>query len=124
MTVEGIVKTLKERSSIFGWRTRISKQQFAGPEVPYEARVVLVVANAHRDVFKEQVAFADEEPPYKYYWAHACVLNGIWKIPPINYGPGGGEASVLPDERISIAQLLAAAKVYALVALEAYGVTE
>jgi hypothetical protein len=61
-------------------------------------------------MFNEQVAFADEEPQYKYYWAHACVLNGISKIHPINCRPGGGEASVLPDERISLAQLVAAAK--------------
>jgi len=93
------------------------------PEVPRDSRVAQIVANAHREVFNQEASFVDEETPYRYYWTDTCVLNGISKIPTINYGPGGEEASVRPDERVSIPQLVAGAKVYALAALEACGVT-
>jgi len=132
MTVESIVKDIERvflnlwvedpdfEAAIEVWQPRSSN--YLPVEVPRDSRVVQIVANAHREVFKEEVTFADEEAPYKYYCTDACVWNGILKIPAINYGPSGAEGAVSPDERVSISQLVAAAKVYALTALEACGV--
>jgi acetylornithine deacetylase/succinyl-diaminopimelate desuccinylase-like protein len=91
-------------------------------ETSREEPIVKAVAKAHREVFGEEVTFADEDAPYRYYWTDACVLSGILKIPTINYGPAGGETVVRPDERVNINQLINAAKVYALTALETCGV--
>ena len=90
-------------------RTLVYQRPF---RIDPDAPVVGLTAQAHRDVTGEEPATSAGLPVSSYVTDSADIVR--FGIPTIVYGPS--DWRVVPDERISIAEMVTATKVYALAA--------
>ena len=90
-------------------RTLVYQRPF---RIEPDAPVVAVTAHAHRDVTGDEPARSSGLPVSSYVTDSADIVRH--GIPTIVYGPS--DWRVVPDERISIAEMVTATKVYALAA--------
>jgi acetylornithine deacetylase len=79
-------------------------------EVAPDADIVRTVVDAHRAVLGRDPAVG-AVPPYKFYGTDAAHLSRAGMVGLV-YGPGG-KYNTMPDERVEIRDLCAAARVYA-----------
>ncbi|HZS33136.1 MAG TPA: M20/M25/M40 family metallo-hydrolase [Methylomirabilota bacterium] len=79
-------------------------------EVPRDADIVRTVADAHRAVLGAEPAVG-AVAPYRFYGTDAAHLSRAGMLGVV-YGPGG-KYNTMPDERVEIRDLCAAARVYA-----------
>ena len=99
-----------------------TQKQAMGPfEVDPRHPFVQEVARLHRLVRGTEPTIGDV-PPYKFYGTDAAHLAERGGMLGVVYGPGG-KFNTMPDERVALADLFAAARVYALAALRTCGVT-
>jgi acetylornithine deacetylase len=75
--------------------------------------VVQAVARAHREVTGREAEYATT-----YAGVDAGTLQYWWDIPSVVYGPAGASGSFTPPETVEIEELMIAARVYALAALD------
>lgn len=75
--------------------------------------VVDAVARAHQEVTGRQPEYATT-----YAGVDAGNLQYWWNIPSVVYGPAGASGSFTPPETVEIEELMTAARVYALAALD------
>ncbi len=90
-------------------RTLVYQRPF---RVDPDAPVVALAAQAHRDVTGEEPAASTGLPVCSYVTDSADIVRH--GIPTVVYGPSNWR--MVPDERISIAEMVTATKVYALAA--------
>jgi len=88
-------------------------------EVPRDHPFVGLVAGLHREVTGEEPRVGDVAP-YKFYGTDAAHLKATGGMTGVVYGCGG-KYNTMPDERVEIADILTAARVYALAILEVCG---
>lgn len=99
-----------------------------GFELPKDCELVHAMENAHKDVFGSPSVFPD---PYRFCVSSDCGYFCENGIPSLTYGPGGinraGQFTNYDDaagtEPISLTNLEACAKVYALALLELCGIS-
>lgn len=84
-------------------------------EVPGDADIVRAVVEAHREVVGEAPRVGDVAP-YKFYGTDAAHLSRAGMVGVV-YGPGG-KYNTMPDERVELRDLVAAARVYARVIVD------
>jgi acetylornithine deacetylase len=76
----------------------------------------------HREVSGQEPRVGDVAP-YKFYGTDAAHLSSRAGMIGLVYGPGG-KYNTMPDERVEIADIVTAAKVYALMIIDTCGVVE
>ncbi len=93
-------------------------------QVPFrirkDAEIVQLVAGAHRDVTGEEPVISDRLPPGSF--VTDCSDLARAGIPAVIYGPADWKTE--PDERVRLADLSTATRVYALAALRFLGAGE
>jgi acetylornithine deacetylase len=119
--VEAMLDRLREadpdlRAEIEPWGGKRARMSFF--EVSRDELIVRIVADAHRRVTGREPRIGPIEP-YKFYGTDAAHLSRAG-IPGIVYGPGG-KHTTSPNECMEVADLLTAARVYALTILEVCG---
>ena len=88
-------------------------------EVSVDDAFVRMLGHTHQEVTGEEPRVGDVAP-YKFYGTDAAHLATAG-MTGVVYGPGGA-FNTMPDERVLLADVIAAAKVYALSALRTCGV--
>jgi acetylornithine deacetylase len=92
------------------------QRMLMGPfEVAPDADIVQTVVAAHREVTGAAPKIG-AVAPYKFYGTDAAHLAGAGMVGLV-YGPGG-KYNTMPDERVELRDLFAAARVYARVIVE------
>jgi acetylornithine deacetylase len=89
-------------------------------EVDREHPFVQRLAAAHREVTGQEPRVGDVAP-YKFYGTDAAHLAGQGGMTGVVYGPGG-KYNTMADERVDVADLVAAARAYALTIVDTCGV--
>jgi len=108
---------LRARASL----VETTQKQAMGPfEVDRRDPFVQEVARLHAMVTGAEPAIGDVRP-YKFYGTDAAHLAGLGGMLGVVYGPGG-KFNTMPDERVALADLFTAARVYALATLHTCGV--
>lgn len=80
-------------------------------ETPSDAPIVQIVARNYREILGVEPRIGDIAP-FKFYGTDAAHLAEIGNMPGVVCGPGG-EFNSMPDERVEVAEMVAAAKIYA-----------
>ena len=89
-------------------------------EIDRKHPFVRQLASVHREV-TGMLPYLGDVAPYKFYGTDAGHLASRGKMEGVVYGPGG-KFNTMPDERVEIADIVTAAKVYALMILDSCGV--
>ena len=89
-------------------------------EIDREHPFAMNVAAAHKEATGEEPRVGDVAP-YKFYGTDGAHLAAIGEMTGVVYGPGG-KYNTMADERVEIVDLVAAARVYALMIVDTCGV--